>query len=89
MTVAGVSDPQGTVRWFGTTWDALVCVPANHILTPTGMTCARCEQAIEDEDQGVTVPLLAAPGQPWKALRSAWHLDCWFSEIGIKVAAEL
>lgn len=84
---AEVDEDLGTVRWFGASWHAPVCDPRSHIATPSGMSCTRCDIAIDDEDQGVTIPTMARPGLPWKATRAAWHLECWLAEVVGSVAA--
>ena len=37
--------------------------------------------SIGADDQGVTIPIAAAPGSPWTATRAVWHLDCWLAEV--------
>ena len=71
----------GTVRWFGATWHAPVCDPGNHVDTPVGAVCIHCDAEIGADDQGVTIPIAAAPGSPWTATRAVWHLDCWLAEV--------
>jgi hypothetical protein len=75
----------GTVRWFGESWGAPVCDPRTHVDTPVGRPCAGHghmhgplrPEAIEDGDQGVTVPWLGVPRE-----RLVYHLDCWLHEVG-------
>jgi hypothetical protein len=72
----------GTVRWFGESWGAPVCDPRTHVDTPVGSACwghahmhgPLRPKAIEDGDQGVTIPGPDGPG--------AYHLDCWLHEVG-------
>ena len=72
----------GTVRWFGESWGAPVCEPEDHIDTPINEDCARCRGAIEEGQQGVTVPYLTGrSGEDGWMDRLAWHLDCWLAEV--------
>jgi hypothetical protein len=75
-----------TVRWFGASWGAPVCDPAQHTATPVGMVCSGHDHLHSDRssfivsgDQGVTLPYY---GRTDRVERVAYHLDCWLHEVG-------
>jgi hypothetical protein len=72
------SKPQGTVRWFGPSWDAPINDLTLEVATPDGSLCHVCERVIVLGDQGVSIPAVMT-GQVMQ--RFAYHLTCWISEI--------
>jgi len=73
------------LQWFGESWGAPICDPADHADTPTGQACARCEKPIEPGAQGL---LVLHVGDIKPPERLPWHLDCWLESLGIKYNAE-
>jgi hypothetical protein len=69
----------GTVRWFGRSWNAPICDSRAEIPVPVKLPCERCHGKIEEFDQGVQIPHMAVDGVGV----SAYHLDCWFTSLGI------
>lgn len=66
------------VKWFGETWGAWVCAPADHIETPVKELCMLCEKPIEPTDQGLMVPYVPACG-PVRG--EPWHRECFLRSI--------
>lgn len=56
------------VSWFGESWGAPCCDPADHARTPVGEACAFCEEPIADGDRGF------ATGLPT-------HLECTLRSV--------
>lgn len=38
--------------WFGESWGAPVCDPAEHVETPFGAVCIHCDELIDEDDAG-------------------------------------
>lgn len=72
------------VKWFGESWGAPVNDPASQVPAPVGQLCATCAKPVESGDRGVLIPTLDAA-----EVHTAWHLGCWFREIGIQVTDEV
>ncbi len=68
------------MNWFGASWGAPVCDPAEKVETPVGAPCARCNVTIGDDDAGLVLPCIVAPDLV--ELR-AWHFPCLMSDVGI------
>lgn len=75
-----------TVGWFGPSWGAPACDPANEVPVPVGMVCIGHAHlhndrpvAILPDDQGITMPRVYEGGLVGTV---AYHLDCWLHEIG-------
>ena len=69
------------MKWFGETWLAPCCDPADHVATPTGEPCLRCERPIASGDQGFLIPLVTMRGgEPVSDLKPH-HLDCFMESI--------
>ena len=64
--------------WFGESWGAPVCDPADHRVTPVGFECIECKVAIRQGDQGVMMPCIGSGGQ---VDIGAYHLDCWLDHV--------
>ena len=66
-------------QWFGESWGAPVCEPAQHTATPTGEPCAElCGDPIEERDQGFLIPLLREDREP---VLLAYHRMCFLRTI--------
>jgi hypothetical protein len=65
--------------WFGPSWGALVCDPANHMATPVGEKCLDCKKVFVDGDQGMTIPHASDEGVDLRSI----HIDCFLREIGV------
>jgi hypothetical protein len=63
--------------WFGKSWGAPVCDPEDHVPTPVGALCMRCQERIAKDDQGVTLPATGFEGMTL----AHWHLDCYLKTI--------
>jgi hypothetical protein len=63
------TDP--TIQWFGIGWGAPINVIAQHIQTPIGALCFRCQIPIVLGDRGYLLP----PNQ------EAWHLGCFLGNL--------
>lgn len=83
------------MKWFGSPWPsdwrthgrAPVCEDEdNHVETPLGRDCFRCEQPIEDGDQGVVIPHYAVEEEVDEL---PWHIECFLQEIGLPSAYKL
>ena len=69
-------DDIGTVRWFGDSWGAPVNDPRARLESaPVHMNCIRCGIPIHSDDQGISIP--GPDGYV------AYHLGCFFEELGI------
>jgi hypothetical protein len=70
-----VSEPEGTVRWFGPNWRS----PANdlsaEIPAPVGETC-ECNRLIEEGQQGIRIPHLGGDHE-W----TYYHLYCFLENV--------
>ncbi len=62
------------MNWFGESWGAPVCEPAERVSTPVGAACLRCEKPIAEDDCGVFLTSMGAD-QPI-------HFGCFLVEIG-------
>lgn len=60
-------------KWFGTSWGAPVCDPADHADTPVGEACTWCGEPIAAGDNGMLTAFADTGGA---ALRPQ-HLDCF------------
>lgn len=59
------------MRWFGPAPWAPICDDCERAPVPVGMHCARCEEALEDGDEGVLIPALGLRHGEF-----AYHADC-------------
>lgn len=77
------------MKWFGASWGAPCCVPEDHVPTPVGLACERCDRPIEREgplSQGFIQPLMssdgfAGPDDEGQVVMNhiahiVYHLDC-------------
>ncbi len=72
------SDPLGTtMRWFGRPWGAAFNVSELQIPSPHA-ACDYCMVLIADDESGVAIPKLGAPGH-----YSYYHRRCFLESIGI------
>lgn len=55
------------MNWFGEDWGAPVCKTTEHTNTPVGKRCSRCNEPIEESDQGIILG-----GREY-----LWHIDCF------------
>jgi hypothetical protein len=67
------------MKWFGPSWGAPFCQEKDHVGTPSGLKCTRCEVVIKPTDQGFLVPAYGVAN-----LYVAYHLDCLLVEVGVK-----
>ena len=66
--------------WFGRSWRAPVNETAQHLPTPVGERCLKCDNIFAEDDQGMTFPGVDADGVA--GVRSM-HLGCFLVEIGV------
>lgn len=73
----------GRVKWFGESWGAPICDPADKVDVPTGRLCLMCDREILAGDQGLMVTHLGETANgAWRgAIRQPWHLDCWLMSV--------
>ena len=77
-------------QWFGTSWGAPVCDPADHVPTPVGQDCLMgCGRVIAADDQGLVLPhsYLDDEGEVRGELRGQ-HLDCFLKAVGLPHRAQ-
>lgn len=67
------------MEWFGTSWGASVCDPADHVVTPVGAECGRCSVVIVDGDRGFVLPVIH--GERTESM--AMHLRCFTASVGV------
>jgi hypothetical protein len=86
------------IWWFGDSWGAPVCVEDGHAPTPSDVYCAHgCGHSIRPGDQGVLLPVslpLSSEGLAEVLMYGhyevngvahvAYHLVCFFDEIGVR-----
>ena len=65
------------MQWFGKSWGAAICEPAEHIATPIGKQCAWCDEVFVGGEQGVRIPALGAAGDEG----ADHHLDCFLRSV--------
>ena len=71
-----------TERWFGQSWGAACCDPADHAATPIGRPCTRCKEPILATDQGLIHPHLHwVEGGVGGYTLEPVHLACFLREI--------
>ncbi len=71
------------MKWFGASWGAPICDPAEHIETPDGEVCPGCTRTIRPESQGVQLPWVRDDGF---VDRLDWHLECFTKVLGLTSA---
>lgn len=47
------------MQWFGESWGAPVCDPADHVDTPVDLQCPYCPKQIDEGDQGFLLPFIS------------------------------
>jgi hypothetical protein len=82
------------MRWFGESWGAPVCESTKQAQTPLGKLCAhQCGHSIRPGDAGLLIPYssscLISEIEPMLTIiddrpHLAYHLVCFFDEIGIR-----
>jgi len=60
--------------WFGESWGAPCCDPAEHVVTPTGASCVECDRRIAEGDQGFILP-----GSPTRPM--VYHHICFLRTV--------
>lgn len=63
------------MNWFGQSWGAPICQPADHMETPVDECCTRCDLAIGSDDQGLMLP-------NEEGFLIPFHLVCFLRAIG-------
>jgi hypothetical protein len=63
------------MKWFGQSWGAPICTTVTHVATPVDTCCARCDLAIESDDQGLMIPNEAG-------VLLSFHLTCFLHAVG-------
>jgi hypothetical protein len=69
------------VKWFGENWNALICYETEHIETPVGKRCGYCQERIQENSQGVLLPLF---GHEWQPSEIPYELSCFFKMLGLE-----
>lgn len=72
------SDMTPSTLWFGPTWNAPICVPANECVTPN-RPCYVCGKEFDLGDRGLVMPFHGGPGDP-SSLPA--HLECMRVVLG-------
>lgn len=67
------------MKWFGESWGAPVCIPANHVATPVGASCLRCDAPIREKDVGVVMPFIRNIEAPPDMV--PMHHDCLMRSV--------
>jgi len=67
--------------WFGPSWGAPICLPANECETPN-RPCYLCSKEFVSEDRGLVMPFHGGPGDP--ASLPA-HLECLSVALGFPI----
>ena len=71
--------------WFGESWGAPCCEPADHVATPVGRKCLHCSKPIEATDQGFVSPYVRSEDGTGKGSMVSslepTHLDCFLAAI--------
>lgn len=77
------------MKWFGESWGAPVCDPAEWTETPVGSSCLFCPNRIAEDAQGFLMPSFGlAEGKaavevgPRHAVYAV-HLDCMLKQVGV------
>ena len=65
------------MKWFGKGWGAPCCEPGDHVATPEGQLCVRCEKPIEADAQGFVLPLMKESG----ATMVPYHHACLLASV--------
>lgn len=71
----------GTIRWFGPSWHAPICIANTKVATPVHLPCQYCRKPIVDEDRGITLPFYKGVNDP--VTREPYHLRCFKESVGI------
>ncbi len=71
------------MKWFGQAHGAPYERDTEHVPTPVGAVCSRCNEAITATDDGLLVPHLDALVTPWvpSAHDAAFHYACHLRSI--------
>jgi hypothetical protein len=83
------------MRWFGADWGAPICQSVEEYPTPDGVLCAhQCGHSIRNGDVGLLLPFAGNPDAEDMKLfqftmvngtpHLAYHLICFFDEIGVR-----
>lgn len=67
----------GSLKWFGVSWDAPVNTLCEHVPTPIDEPCAFCKDPIHWDHRGV----LMAHVERSRTVYRPWHLDCFLRTI--------
>lgn len=73
------------MKWFGNSWGAPVCDPANRVPIPLGMKCIRCGKGFGLKDQGFELPYMGES----RIKVVYYHKGCLLREIGVVREAEV
>lgn len=66
--------------YFGDSWPAPERSDVTQVPTPVGELCFRCQEMIEQGQQGYLIPYIPAEGEP---RMEPWHRRCFAREIGL------
>lgn len=72
------------MKWFGESWGAPICDASNQAPVPVGEACPYCTLSFKETDSGVILPYLHDDKQD----ELAWHLECFWKELGIDKSLE-
>jgi hypothetical protein len=61
--------------WWGESWGAPACDPELHVPTPVGMDCEWCDETIEKDDRGFTMPVMGSD------LTIYYHQPCFLRSV--------
>lgn len=73
------------MKWFGKSWGAPVCNPADHVEVLPGTECGYCRLPV-DGGAGLVTPYLTAPGGPTEAV---YHHNCFAELLGLKTCVHV
>ena len=69
------------MRWFGESWNAIVCYEIEQCSTPIGHECGYCQNAIRKKDRGFLLPYREAGRS---SSHIAYHLPCFMEMIRVE-----
>ncbi len=67
--------------WFGKSWGAPCCEPADHVATPIGRPCVHCAKPIGAHDQGLVSPLVRMEDGKRLVSLEPTHIDCFLRAV--------
>lgn len=74
------------MRWFGESWNAIICYEGEHRSTPLDQECAYCGEKFVKSDRGLSVEVSFRLNTNGSDI-AHYHLDCFVELLGANVGS--